>query len=456
MNGPLRVTVMGLGLFGGGAGAARFYAERGHQVTVTDLRDAGTLAPAVEKLAGLDVRFRLGGHDEADFAGCDLLVVNPGVRPADRYVELARASGARVATEFGLGLELAERRGARALAVTGSNGKSTTCAMLTAAVRAADPRTRGGGNIGGSLLVSACELPEGAPLVLEVSSFQLERLERFPGLAVAVVTNLAPNHLDWHDSVESYYAAKKRLLGFLPPGGKAVLNARDPVLLEWGAGLGGRAVWFSGDETGPMARVIEGARLAGPHDAENALAAAHAAAAFGVDEDRIAEGLASFAPLRHRLEEVARAGGLRFVDDSSSTTPESTIVALRAVSGPVALIAGGSDKGLSFEALAAEIAQRAVGAAVMGRAGAKIADAVRACLRADTHGQAAGRAPGVGVRLAEVADLEGAVTAAAGFLEGSGTVLLSPAAASLDAFANYVRRGERFAEIARAFGGRAR
>jgi UDP-N-acetylmuramoylalanine--D-glutamate ligase len=462
---------MGLGLFGGGAGAARHFAEGGHSVTVTDLRDGDVLAEGVASLAGLDVRYVLGRHDEADFRACDLLVVNPGVRPGNALVEVARDSGARVTTEFKLGLEAAAKRGARVVAVTGTNGKTTTAGMLASILVAHDPRTRTGGNLGGSLLLAARDIPQGAPLVLEVSSFQLSRLDGFPGLEVAAVTNVAPNHLDWHPTLEHYVAAKRRLVELLPPSGTAVLNHDDVTLREWGESASPFTVWFSfpnalpseppadgawvaggrmlfrrGCEEGEIGP-LDGLPLRGPHDVANALAAAASALAFRLPVDVIASGLAAYRHEGHRMELVAEAGGVRFVDDSACTTPESAIAALGSVEGRVALVMGGSDKGCDFDGLAREIAsagERVTAITLLGEAGKRIGEAVRRAV-----GESAS-----GLRVEEASSFDDAFErAAASVAEGGGTVLLSPAAASLDEFRNYRERGERFADLARGWSG---
>ncbi|MHC4253192.1 MAG: UDP-N-acetylmuramoyl-L-alanine--D-glutamate ligase, partial [Planctomycetota bacterium] len=320
----MRVTVMGLGLFGGGEGAARHFAEGGHDVTVTDLRGIEALAPAVESLHDLDIRYLLGRHDERDFRDCDLVVVNPGVKPGNKFVEIARASCARVTTELELGLERAAERRARVVAVTGTNGKTTTASMLASILEHADSRTRAGGNLGGSLLVEADAIPEGASLVLEVSSFQLHRLASFPGLEVAVVTNLSPNHLDWHGSLEHYYASKRKLVELLPEHGTAALNRDDPMLRGWGAEASPYTLWFSskealegegawagdgrlvfrrGCESGEIMR-LDDLPLRGPHDIDNALAAAASALAFRVEVAHVRAGLAGFEHARHRMELV--------------------------------------------------------------------------------------------------------------------------------------------------------
>ena len=270
----------------------------------------------------------------------------------------------------------------------------------------------------------------------------------------------------------------------LPGTGRAVLNARDPVLREWGEGLGSRAVWFvreggpPGDgtwfeageirasfdgreETLVAPSGLDGVAIRGPHDLENALAAAAAARAFGVGAKAIAKGLREYGPLEHRLQVVVRAGEIVFVDDSASTTPESTMTALESVvkldGGPAVLIAGGSDKGLDFSGLARAVLTGDIPTVLLGEAGERLGgEIVAAIMNAEPDDEIlrAGRARGEdgGTTMVEyVPDFDGAVRRAVELLGGRGTVLLSPAAASHDMFANYVERGRRFADTARGF-----
>lgn len=459
-NLPTKVTVMGLGLFGGGAGAAKYFARRGCNVTVTDLRNEEVLRPALKSLEGFPIRYVLGRHREEDFY-CDILVVNPAVRPANTFVELARRSGARITSEFELGLELAAAKASRIIAVTGTNGKSTTAAMLGSIVTKEEPSARCGGNLGGSLLELADSLPHSVTLVLEVSSFQLERLNAFPGLAIAVITNLAPNHLDWHPTLEHYYAAKRRLIDLLPEGGSLILNGKDPVLREWGERSKRKVTWFFGaaqaDRNGvwsdgrklllrrsghdEVLAELDRAIIHGRHDLENASAAAAAALEWGAQKDSIQGGLETYRPLRHRLEEVARSGGLRFIDDSSATTPESAIAALESLDGPLCVIAGGKDKGAPFDALGEALARRASGVVLVGAAGVRIGNALRKAIEK----------LGSPTIVQEARGLHEAFGKAVTLLKGHGTVLLSPGAASLDEFANFEERGDTFAELARSY-----
>ncbi|MCX7935195.1 MAG: UDP-N-acetylmuramoyl-L-alanine--D-glutamate ligase, partial [Planctomycetota bacterium] len=460
-----RILIMGLGLFGGGVGAARFWSDLGAEVTVTDLRTAAELAPSLEALRGTSCRFVLGEHREEDFRHCDLVVVNPAVRPDNRLLRLARSCGARITTEIGLVWRLAT---GPILAVTGTAGKSTTASLLGAMVKAFDPRTLVGGNLGGSLLPELKRHPPSAPIVLELSSFQLHYLKpQRIAPEVAVVTNLSPNHLDWHGTALRYYEDKRNIIRYQRADQWAILNAEDAALRQWAAEAPGRVIhvarsdpqtddacFVSGMAAGAEAPPADGRiiirlqgeeralaeisalRLPGPHNLLNALQAAAAAYAFCREPRAVMAGLASFSGLPHRLEEVATWRGIKFVNDSKATTPEATILALRAFAGAAVLIAGGSDKGSSFAELGAAIAQHARAVVLIGATAARIkADILRA-------------APAAAPPIYEAGDdFEAAVRKAAEACPAGGVVLLSPACASFDMFANYEARGERFREI---------
>ncbi|MBI3831830.1 MAG: UDP-N-acetylmuramoyl-L-alanine--D-glutamate ligase, partial [Planctomycetes bacterium] len=256
-----RVTVMGLGLFGGGVGAARFFASTGAQVTVTDKRSEADLRPSIEALADLPIRYVLGKHESEDFRAADIVVVNPGVPMDAPLVTMARGAGAQIEREINLLFKLTPNN--QKLGITGSNGKSTTTALLGQMLKIADPRALIGGNIGKSLLCDSLSLEPGAPLVLELSSFMLEgmrELEESPH--VAIVTNLSPNHLDRHVTIENYYASKRAILDYQNPEDTVVLNADDSELSQWGAHAKGKVIWFStqGEPEGDAA-FMDGAKL---------------------------------------------------------------------------------------------------------------------------------------------------------------------------------------------------
>jgi UDP-N-acetylmuramoylalanine--D-glutamate ligase len=450
-----RVTVMGLGLFGGGVGATRFAASLGAKVTVTDLRGAAQLGESLEALAGLPVRYVLGRHEDADFREADLVIVNPAVPMNSPYLGLARSAGVPLTTEM---LLFAERCAGRVVAVSGSNGKTTTTSLVGAILSAYDRRTVVGGNLGRSLLMEARNVERGAPVILEVSSFQLEWLGPtgwYP--EIGVLTNLSPNHLDRHGTYEAYVAAKRELLAHQPPQAYAVLNAQNEGLRAMAAGLPGRIVWFDGKgEARPGARVegetivferegkpvgvvpLDEIPLVGYHNRENVLAAVAAASTWGVPPRTIRSAVRRFTPVAHRLEFVREVGGVRYYNDSIATTPESAICALRSFEPrQIVLIAGGYDKKIPFDDLGREIAARAAGLVLLGTTAEKIARAAEAAgfPAADIH------------RVGALAD---AVALAARLARPGQVVSLSPACASYDQFRNFEERGILFKKLVSA------
>jgi len=446
------VTVMGLGLFGGGVGAARYLARCGARVTVTDLKGREALAPSVAALEGAPVTFHLGGHREADFTEAEVLVVNPAVDPSSPYVAMAREAGAEITAEMNLFVEACP---APIVGVTGSSGKSTTAAMLGAMLARRGP-ARVGGNIGRSLLDELDAIRPDEVVVLEMSSFQLQALAplaRSPH--VAVVTNLSENHLDRHGTLRAYIDAKKNILRFQAADDVAILNADDPEVRSWADDAPGHVLFFSlegpvgegvfadGEEAvfrigGGQERVnlAGGLRLRGRHNLANALAAAAAARHLGLAPGEIADAAAAFQPLPHRLQPVGTVGGVAFVDDSKATTPRAAVAAMEAFTEPLVLIAGGYDKHLDPCPMVAAIRRRARGVVLIGATAPALAEAI-----------------GVGgVRVERAADLPSAVRQAARMAEPGDVVLLAPGHASWDMFENYEQRGDVFRRAVRDLG----
>jgi len=423
-----RVTIMGLGHFGGGAAAARWLARQGARVTVTDLADEARLADTLATLRGEPITFHLGGHRDEDFLQAQLLVVNPAVKPDDRLVALAAAAGARLTSEIELFLSACP---APVIAVTGSNGKSTTTAMTAATLRADGRQTWLGGNIGQSLLERLPEIAADHWVVLELSSFQLWHLSADArGPRVAVVTNCTPNHLNWHPNFAHYVAAKQRLLTLQSPADLAVLNTADREVASWKHLVQGRLLGPLADEQIPPLLVP------GTHNRINAACAAAAAAGVGCSAAAIARGLSTFTALEQRLELVGTIGGRRFYNDSSATTPESTIEALRSLPPPIWLLAGGTDKGADLGPLLATIAAHAQGAALFG--------AVGPMLHRHLTVLASNVQTTVTQRLDEALDWcwQRAPVGA--------SIVLSPGFSSHDQFTNYRERGVRFTALVHA------
>ena len=442
-----RVTVMGLGSFGGGTGLARYLAEQGASVTVTDLKDATDLQDALEALRGLPIRFVLGEHRENDFTDTDRVFVNPAVPLTSPYVELARSQGIPLDSELNL---FVRHCPGRIVGITGSVGKTTTTSLLGSILQHHDSRTLVGGNIGGSLLSRLSDMDAGTPVVLEISSFQLEHLswqEYSPPLAV--VLNLTPNHLDRHGTMAAYQAAKEIILEHQSTEDVAVLNWDDPGVRRMAAHGQGRRLFYSVHESlehgvhrdGPSLILTSGSkrrvlcqvsdlRLRGLHNLGNAAAAATAAATLEVPPAAIANGLRAFSGLPHRLEWIADKDGVAYFNDSKATTPFSTQCALQAFEQPVLLLAGGYDKGTPFDDLA-HLMQASVRVALLyGDTAPKLAGAL----------QRVSSPP----EFIQLPSLDDALHRAADLARPGEVVLLSPACASYDQFPHYVARGDHF------------
>lgn len=429
-----QVVVMGLGKFGGGVGAARFAAQQGAHVLVTDLAPAEKLAKSLRQLAHLPITYRLGEHRPVDFEQADVVIVNPAVKPDHELVELARYNHAAITTEIELLIRQLPNR-QHVIGITGSAGKSTTTTLIGTALQAAlgdFARVYVGGNLGGSLLTHVAEITEKDWVVLELSSFMLEHMKDLawsPGLAV--VTSFAPNHLDWHGSIENYRAAKHQLLDHQQRDDHAIVasdlsqtfhcRVSDPIRVQaedWPENL-------------PLT-------IPGRHNRANAaLALATVKAAIGQLPESAIEAIQQFPGLPHRLQLVAERSEVRFYNDSKSTTPEAAILALRCFEpGYVHVILGGYDKGADIHELVEFAMQQAKSINLIGATAPALFEA---CQRyQQNHGK-----DHPTVHLA--GDLASAMHRLASSLHRGDVVLLSPGFASWDQYESFEQRGEQFA-----------
>jgi UDP-N-acetylmuramoylalanine--D-glutamate ligase len=418
-----RATVMGLGHFGGGAGAARWLAARGALVTVTDRAPANVLTPSIALLDNVPIRaFHLGEHVEEDFRRADLVVVNPAVRLDNPFVQIARDAGAVVTTEIGLLLDACP---ASTIGVTGSNGKSTTAAMIAGILAADGRRVWLGGNLGGSLLGELDQMSAHDWVVLELSSFQLAHLPsqaRMP--SIVVVTNCTPNHLDWHADWPSYVAAKQRILRGPSPDGSVVLGPALADASAWTPLAGQRNVALAAEEGIPPLRTP------GKHNRENAVCAATAALAAECRAGAIEEGLRSFVALSGRMERIATLLDREFYNDTTATTPESTIATLGSLDRPIWLLCGGGDKGSDFGPLVDAIAASACGVAFYGEVGPRLHESLA-------------RRPGGPVNACH-ASMADALRWCWDHSRPGDAIVLSPACTSHDQFLNFRERGRVF------------
>jgi UDP-N-acetylmuramoylalanine--D-glutamate ligase len=438
-----RVTVMGLGHFGGGVGVARWLAGQGAQVLVTDMQPAEKLAEGISKLGDLltdgRVTLRLGAHHADDFTACDMVVASPAVAKPweNRFLLAASAAGVRVTTEIALLIERLPDR-ARTVAITGSAGKSTTTAMMHHALLAARGDVVVGGNLGGSLLSELDAIHSSTLVVLELSSAQLWWLSRVKPFSprVGVLTSFAPNHLDWHGELGHYHESKAEMFRHMHAGDVAILDAGLDGSWEQRVPQGARVVRSRGEDFG------ETPAIPGRHNRANAALAWHACQAIAPECDAglLASAIAGFPGLAHRLEAAGAVDGVRCFNDSKSTTPEATLKAISAVcelpgvsARRVHLIAGGYDKGSDLTPIA-RLAGELAGMYTIGATGDTLAASSRG---------------GTGSSTFACGTLDVAVDRAFARATAGDVLLLSPGCASWDQFANYEERGERFKALVR-------
>ncbi|MFZ0522684.1 MAG: UDP-N-acetylmuramoyl-L-alanine--D-glutamate ligase [Candidatus Acidiferrales bacterium] len=437
-----RVLVVGLARTG--LVTALFSAGYGATVTATDERPETEIAETAEKLRAAGVKLELGGHVDASFLEQDLIVVSPGVPANLPALAAARKKNIPVWSE----IELAWRflRG-KLVAITGSNGKTTTTALVAHILQTADIPTLVGGNIGTPLLALVERSTDPAVTVAEVSSFQLETIESFRP-EIGVLLNLTPDHLDRHGTFEEYARAKMRMFENQLERDIAVLNADDPEVTKrmpakphifWfsrqkrvanGAFLRENEIIFRNEGSETVLARRDQIPLRGEHNVENVLAACAAAYLAGATPAAIANGVKSFRGVEHRLEFVAEIAGVQFYNDSKATNVDAAVKAVQAFPGPLLVILGGKDKGSPYTPLRDLLQARARVALVIGEAAEKIA--------ADLQGA---------VEIERAGTLERAVEMAMGRAQPGDTVLLAPACSSFDQFENYEQRGRVFKEL---------
>jgi UDP-N-acetylmuramoylalanine--D-glutamate ligase len=436
-----RVIVAGAGT--SGAAAARVLLAAGADVTVADrVAGAGT-----ESLAAAGASVALGLAEVP--AGTSLVVTSPGWRPDAPLLVAAAAAGVEVIGEVELAWRLRGPEPAPWLALTGTNGKTTTVRMLESMLRAAGLRAVATGNVGLPVIDVITAARPYQVLAVELSSYQLHWSSSLRPAAAAVL-NLAPDHLDWHGSYGAYAADKARIYTGDPvaiyndddlPAAALSFGARRRIgftLAEPGPGMLGVADGMLVDRAfadGVELAAVDGVRPAGPHNVANALAAAALARAHGVAPEAVRQGLAEFVPDKHRNAAVGTVAGVSYVDDSKATNPHAAHASLTAYPR-VVWIAGGLLKGADVDELVAAVAPRLAGAVLLGRD----RDQIRAAIA-----RHAPDLPVIAVDRTDDGAMREVVTAAAGLAKPGDTVLLAPAAASMDMFLDYNARGDAFA-----------
>jgi UDP-N-acetylmuramoylalanine--D-glutamate ligase len=455
------VVVVGLALTG--IAVAKFCARRGAKVIVTDGKPAAKLAHQMTQLDGVPVTWQLGGHDRATFTSADLVVMSPGV-PTLPEMTAARAAGVEVIAEIELAYRFLHPE-ANLIAITGTNGKSTTTALTGALCAASGRPTFCGGNLGNMALIDAVDHPANVPgglIVAEVAAFMLENCTTFRG-KVGVLTNVTEDHLDRFSTMARYAAMKGRIWEFQRPDDLAIANATDMWTMAEAAGVPSqlytfdsrgdaaidRGAFLSEDRTEILLRGLPGAKaderyptsdlvIVGNHNLENAMCAYLAARGLGLPIEAVRAGARGYRPLPHRMELVGDKGNVYFYDDSKGTNVASVAASVRGFPRPLVLIAGGVDKGGSYVPMLDALDGVCKGMVLIGEAAPLIRSA------AAVH---AAHYPVI-----DASDMHDAVRRATALCAPGDAVVLSPACASYDMFQNFGHRGRVFREAVSAVG----
>jgi UDP-N-acetylmuramoylalanine--D-glutamate ligase len=444
-----RVTVVGLGQ--SGLSAARLLVRKGARVTINDARTAESIGEAARQAESLGVELALGGHDAARLSDCDLIVVSPGVPKLPALIA-AEQRGVRIVSEIELASWFIE---GAVIGVTGTNGKSTVATLIGEMCKASGRPTFVGGNLGTPLCecVDSEAARPGGFVVVELSSFQLERVERFHA-QVGVLLNVTDDHLDRYDSLAAYAAAKGRLFATQRVGDFAVVPSYDQLCLSLAGGSPGVVHTYGGadgevrralqregdaivDTQSGLSLPIEQLGIRGEHNIGNACAAALAARLAGVGPEVIGRVLQTFKGLPHRMQHVASFEGIDYYDDSKATNVGAAVAAIAGFARHkvrVVLIAGGKDKGGSYAPLREVLARHGAGLVLIGEASELIAQAFA----------------GTQLPIARAHDMDEAVRAAHRLARWGEAVLLSPACASFDMFRSYAHRGDVFCDAVHA------
>jgi UDP-N-acetylmuramoylalanine--D-glutamate ligase len=463
-----KVVVVGLALTG--VAVAKFLAKRGARVIVTDGKPADKLADQIELLDGVPVEWQLGGHDEHTFTSADLVVMSPGV-PTLPEVTAARRAGVEVIAEIELAYRFLHPH-AQVVAITGTNGKSTTTALTGKLCEASGRPTFCGGNLGNMPMIDAVDHPAnsaGGLIVVEVAAFMLENCEAFRA-HVGVLTNITEDHLDRFGTMERYAEMKGRIWDFQKSDDVAIANAADPWVMRETAGIPSHLYTFDSRRGAKTARgayldngnivlrmtpeLMRGSIdpaadegeiypasdlvIVGNHNMENAMCAYLAARTVGVSVDAVRDGARAYRPLPHRMELVGDKDNISFYDDSKGTNVASVAASVRGFPRRLVLIAGGVDKGGSYEPMLEALDGVCKGIVMIGKA-APLIRAAAEHHRADYP-------------LVDATDMHDAVARATALCSPGDAVVLSPACASYDMFQNFGHRGRVFREAVAAVG----
>jgi len=445
-----KVLVMGLGLHGGGVGMTKFLTQKGARVTVTDLKTQKELDPSLKKLAGLSIKFILGEHRKQDFEEADLIIKNPAVADNSPYLTIARKNKIPIDTDTGIFFQFCPSK--NIIGITGTKGKSTTTALIYEMIKSGNKEAKIAGNIRISPFGILDRIKKDTPVILELSSWQLEGLALHKlSPHIACITNIFPDHLNRYKNMQEYAEAKKNIFKFQKQNDYVIMNYDNHILRDPRFSLNLKNIyWFSRHEKIEKGTFIQKGhiifqeknlehyiisqseiKLAGEHNLENVLAAITIACVYGIKKTNIQKVLKSFSGLDSRLELIREWQGVKYYNDTTSTTPTSTLAALQSLAEPIILIAGGADKNLDFQKLGRLIAKKVKYLILLtGNATPKLKQAVKKY--------------SAGLPITTAESMQEAVKLAQKQVKEKDIVLLSPACASFGMFQNEFDRGEQF------------
>lgn len=401
-----KVTIMGLGLHGGGVGVAKFFAKQGTKLLVTDLKTKSELKESIQKLKGLPIKFVLGKHRKENFINTDLIIKNPGVPADSSYLKIAKKHNIPIKTDVGIFFDLCE---AQIIGITGTKGKSTVATLVYLFLKSKYPDTILAGNIGVSPLEVLPKIDKNTKVILELSSFELESLKKSPH--IAVITTLFPDHLDRYKNFRDYINAKKSIFKYQKKNDILILNYNNSETKKLSSEARSKVYFFKDSNVSAALAVVK---------------------LFKISKKDIKKVLVSFKGIPSRQELIAIKRGVKYINDTTATTPQSAILAIRIFKkkfpkSEIILIAGGVDKKLDYKNLAKEIQENIIYLVLLpGTASNKLKKQLR------------------NFKIYSVKSMNQAVRKTSKLAKNGDVVLLSPGAASFNLFKNEFDRGEQF------------
>ncbi len=433
-----KITVMGLGLHGGGVETAKWLVKQGAKVLVTDLKSRQQLRESLKKIKGLPIKYTLGKHRAGDFKNIDMVVKNPAVPENSQYLKIGKKNKVLIETDISLFLQQIGLN-KKIIGITGTKGKSTVTALIGAILKKKNPKTIIAGNIRVSVLKELPkELPKNTPIVLELSSWQLSGIKHLKySPHIAVLTNISHDHLNKYKSMKEYIKDKEIIFKYQKPKNILVVNKDNKELkkLIKKTKPKSKIIWFSKKDLKKYK--LKDIKLKGEHNLENAAAAAAAASAMGINSQIIKKAIENFSGLDSRLQLIKESTGIKYYNDTTATTPEAGIAALKSFPPQkIILIAGGSDKNLDFSQWAKQATKRTKKLILLkGSANLKIKKALKKA--------------GYKQEIKEVKSMKTAVKIAQKSSQKNDIILLSPACASFGLFKHEFNRGNEFIKALR-------